>query len=870
MADRYEPKGFESKWQAHWKQLNLFKTREESHREKYYVLDFFPYPSGSGLSVGHCRNYIPTDVLARMKNMQGYNVMHPMGFDSFGLPAENEAIAKKTHPAKMIQNYAANYRRQLELIGTSFDWSRCFSSSDPSYYKWTQWIFKILFERGLAYRKMAAVNWDPVEKTVLADEEVIGGRGWRSGALVEKKYIPQWFLKITAYADRLLEDLDELDWPEGIKQQQRNWIGKSEGIELDFQVVASNNQNLKFTVFTTRVDTIFGVSYCVLAPEHALIEELLKIADQEHQQAVRKYQEQVKVLSDQDRLATNREKTGVFTGCYCINPMSGEKIPIWIADYVLASYGTGAVMGVPGHDERDFEFIKKFNLPCKIVVSSDGTDRDEPLMGKEGVLINSGEYSGLSVLEGIEKISDRLEQSGLGKRKVNYKLRDWLISRQRYWGCPIPIVYDENNNPMAVSDEDLPVVLPEVENYQPANDGSSPLSKISEFVHFEKNGQKYQRETDTMAGYADSSWYFLRFADPHNPNKAWEPEKIKYWLPVDCYVGGAEHAVSHLLYSRFWTKVLYDAGLVPFKEPFQRLLNQGMVLAKTPFRKPLEGEILHVGEQGIQISFEEAGKLPESEVFYQWEKMSKSKGNVVTPDEAVESYGADALRVFELFVAPFEQDMQWSEEGMSGSVRFLNRIFKLVHDCSESFDKDWQSNICSVSLTPTAETIRRLTHQTIGKVTDDIERFSFNTYISGLMIYLNELTDCLKNVSLDATETSEKLALSEALHYLVLLMSPAAPHSADELWKFLGYDGVTYQQNWPVSDAGLAKDNQVTVVVQINGKKRASLKVDADLSKEALEKMALQDPKVQEYIGQQQLKRVIVVPNKLVNIVVSG
>ncbi len=871
MADRYEPKSFESKWQERWEEKDLFLTREEPGRPKFYALDFFPYPSGAGLSVGHCRNYIPTDVLCRMKYMQGYNVLHPMGFDAFGLPAENEAIAKKTHPMPMIQEYSANYQRQMDLIGISYDWSRSFSSCDPSYYKWTQWIFELLYERGLAYREDAAVNWDPVEKTVLADEEVVGGRGWRSGALVEKKHIPQWFFRITEYADRLIEDLDELDWPEGIKQQQRNWIGKSEGLELEFKVETKGNEYLKFTVFTTRIDTLYGVTFCVLAPEHPLVDFLLKNGNEEHVQSIREYREKVQNESEQERLAAGKEKTGVFTGHYTTNPASGENIPIWIADYVLMGYGSGAVMAVPAHDERDYHFAKKYNLPITpVIAESIDAEPILPYLEQSGVLIHSGDFNGLGIQEGSKAISNWAEKKGIGKCQTYYKMRDWLISRQRYWGCPIPMIYDQNGDGHVVPERDLPVLLPNVEHYEPSNDGSSPLSKIEDFATIKtKTEESLTRETDTMAGFACSSWYFLRFADPHNNQKAWDLDKVSYWLPVDCYVGGAEHAVMHLLYARFWTKVLYDAGFVSFKEPFQRLMNQGMVLAQTPFRHPNAGERLSIGEEGIQISFEEAARLPKDQVFYRWEKMSKSKGNVVTPDEAVEKYGADALRVFELFVAPFEQTLQWSEEGMKGSVRFLHRVFKMAEQIKKYFSQDWKKEILNVASTPFAAEVRKYTHQCILKSTEDIEHFAFNTYLSGLMTYLNHMNDALAKLGTDEPNLAEKMAFSEALETFVLLLSPAAPHSADEIWESLGKQKFTYQCSWPIACLELAKEENITVAVQVNGKLRATFEIDSDASDELLKEKALQTEKIAPFIEGKTIGRVIVIKGKLVNIVVS-
>ena len=890
MPDRYEPATFEPKWRERWKAADLFKTREESGRKKFYGLDFFPYPSGAGLSVGHCRNYIPTDVVCRMKFMQGHNVLHPMGFDAFGLPAENEAIKKRTHPRKMIEQYAATYRRQMELIGISYDWSRSFSSSDPDFYKWTEWIFELLYKRGLAYQKMAAVNWDPVEKTVLADEEVIGGLGWRSGVPVEKRFIPQWFFKITEYADRLVDDLDTIDWPEGIKAQQRNWIGRSEGIEFQMHVaqnpapktqeggleVRSNSKPLTFTVFTTRIDTIFGVTFCVLAPEHALVDELLKVVPTENAQQVREYRDSAKRLSDTDRQATGREKTGVFTGAFAINPVNGNRIPIWIADYVLATYGTGAIMAVPGHDSRDFEFARKFKLPVIEVIAPNPANGEAvpqgeealPFEDKDGVMVNSGEYAGMSVAEGQKFLGDWIEAHGIGQRKKQYRLRDWLISRQRYWGCPIPIIHDKDGDLELVPEDCLPVLLPDVENYEPSGDGSSPLKRISDFVNVtDSQGRLGQRETDTMGGFACSSWYFLRFCDPHNFDQAWDKKKADYWMPVDCYVGGAEHAVMHLLYARFWTKVLYDAGLVSVNEPFQTLHNQGQVLAPTPYRHPRENEELPIGEEGIQITYEEAQASPAGQVFYRWARMSKSKGNVVTPDEAVESYGADALRLYELFVAPFPQDVQWQNEGMQGQVRFLSRVFRLVTDMQSLYDPSWRNKIGKLQGPGEHAAIRRATHTAIKKATEDIEKFAFNTYVSALMIFVNTLYELREKMT--QPEPAEALAFSEAIEILILLLSPAAPHSADELWEQIGKKGFTYETEWPVLNPDLIVEDRVTIAIQVNGKLRDTLEVAAGASNEELEKAALATPKVKANVDGKTVRKVIVVPDKLVNIVAN-
>lgn len=892
MFDKYLPAEFEAKWRERWLKADLFKTREEEGRQKFYGLEFFPYPSGAGLSVGHARNYVPPDVTCRMKYMQGYNVLHPMGFDAFGLPAENEAIKRKSHPAPMIENYAANYKRQMDLIGIGFDWSRSFKSSDPSYYKWTQWIFEILYERGLAFRKLGAVNWDPVDKTVLADEEVVAGRAERSGALVEKKWIPQWYFKITDYAQQLIDDLDLIDWPDGIKAMQRNWIGRSEGCQFTFAVAGTGTKEvydleseqpgfdkaLHFDVFTTRIDTIFGVTFCVLAPEHGLL-ELLPVGP-EDKERIKAYQEQAKLLSDVDRQAENREKTGVFTGAYAIHPFTGKHIPIWIADYVLATYGTGGIMAVPGHDQRDFDFAKKFKIDIVPVIVGDG-GLDEVLKAhangkafesKDGTLVNSDYYDGQTVADAQQNLGMRLEADGIGNRKIQYKLRDWLISRQRYWGCPIPIIHTADGDEQMVPLQDLPVELPYVDHYEPSGDGTSPLAHIEEFVNVtDRDGRLARRETDTMGGFACSSWYFLRFCDPENFEKAWDPEKVNYWMPVDCYVGGAEHAVMHLLYARFWTKVLYDTGHVQVREPFTTLKNQGQVLALTPYRKPREGERLEVGEEGVLVSFEEARLLPEEDLTWRWVRMSKSKGNVVTPDEAVEQFGADALRMYLLFVAPFHADVQWSNEGIQGMVRFLSRIFKFSSEIHPYFVDGWKDVLPFEELDDLGKKVRRSTHQAIRNCTKDLEDFGYNTYVSWLMKYLNEL-----NESLDFARTriadNRQLALvfSEALETLILLVSTGAPHSADEIWEALGKEGFTYEADWPKYNEELARESEVTIAVQVNGKLRDTLQVSADIAEDALKALAMDSEKVKTWTEGKEVKKVIVIPGRLVNIVVAG
>lgn len=914
MNDRYEPSSFESDWRERWKTADLFRTREDLNREKFYGLDFFPYPSGAGLSVGHCRNYIPTDVLCRMKFMQGFNVLHPMGFDAFGLPAENEAIKRQSHPAPMIDQYAKRYQDQMELIGIGYDWSRSFKSSDPSYYKWTQWIFKKLYEKGLAYRKDAEINWCPKDKTALANEEVVGGLCERCGTPVEKRAIPQWFFKITEYAQQLIDDLDTVDWPEGIKALQRNWIGRSEGVEFEMEItfsedgdpavppavdsgldgfeVKSSGKALSFRVFTTRIDTIFGMTFCVLAPEHPLVRAIKQSVSADRVAEIETYQASAKALSDMDRQAVNREKTGVFTGAYAINPANDQRVPIFIADYVLMGYGTGAIMAVPAHDQRDFEFAMKFGLDVVPTFEPDGAylnqfasegenlettkaryladakGFDPVFDAKSGAMVNANEFTGMSSEAGAKALADFIETAEIGERKINYKLRDWLISRQRYWGCPIPVVYDKDGHPDVVPDDALPVMLPDVENYAPGDDGSSPLSHIAEFVNATTNdGGLGRRETDTMGGFACSSWYFLRFCDPHNTGQAWDPEKVRYWMPVDCYVGGAEHAVMHLLYARFWTKVLFDLGLVDVREPFQRLMNQGQVLALTPYRQPHEGETLGVGEDGILVSFEEAKVMDDSDLDWRWVRMSKSKGNVVTPEEAVDQYGADALRIYELFVAPFEQNVQWSNDGMQGAVRFLSRVFRLASEIGPIFDAAWKSKIGSTMPDGKSTEIRRATHQFIAKATDDIEKFAFNTYIASAMTTVNTLNDLKKGMN-SPTE-GEKLAMSEAIESLVVCLAPAAPHSADEIWSQLGGQGFTYQMEWPKANSELAKEDKVTIAVQVNGKLRDTLEVAAGTAGEELEQAALASEKVKSFTEGLTVRKVIVVPGKLVNVVAN-
>ncbi len=911
LDEKYNFREIEQKWQARWREADLYRTEQDPDKPKYYGLEFFPYPSGAGLSVGHFKNYAPTDAFLRLKAMQGYNVLHPMGWDAFGQPAENEAIKRQLNPGPMVREFAETYKRQMNLIGMAYDWDREINSSDPSYYRWTQWIFLLLYKRGLAYRQNAPVNWDPIDKTVLANEEVVNGRGWRSGALVEKKNIPQWYLKITAYAERLLTDLDTLDWSEGIKQQQRNWIGRSEGAEVHFRVQEptppqaatlpvkegerSENPSLTgrggepqragvgsaggaspvITVFTTRPDTLWGATFMVLAPEHPLVQTL---TTPEQGEAVATYAARAGRETEMDRQAEGREKTGVFTGAYAVNPVNGQPVPVWIADYVLMGYGTGAIMAVPAHDQRDFDFARKFGLPIVPVYQEPGQEiSGEAMMAAttdKGVLVNSGPFDGRAYSkETVREVAEWLEADGLGKPVVTYRFRDWLLSRQRYWGVPIPIIHCPACGDVAVPDDQLPVVLPPVENYQPTGTGEGPLASIPSFVQTTcpQCGGAARRETDTMAGFACSSWYFLRFADPHNDNEAFSREAVDYWLPVDTYVGGAEHAVMHLLYARFWTKVLFDAGMIGFAEPFTRLRNQGMMLAHTPGRKPSAGENAD-GEGGekiedwVAVKPDDLGKYDPSEITYRWAKMSKSAGNVVTPDEAAERFGADSLRVYEMFVAPFEETVQWSEEGIRGSAKFLARVYRLVAQYGPLAPNSGGTRTeGAASSAPTSErALRRKTHQTLLRVADDLEQFRFNTAVAGMMEWVNACYDVAN--AMPVGERSP--ALDEAMEYLLLALAPFAPHLADELWtEGLGQSGFLYRHPWPQADPEVAKNDEITLVVQINGKVRDKLTAPADSDQAVLQEMALASPKVRELLNGSAPSKVIVVPGKLVNIV---
>ncbi|MEB7772584.1 leucine--tRNA ligase [Kurthia gibsonii] len=795
----------EKKWQKYWDEHQSFKTVNDDLKPKFYALDMFPYPSGAGLHVGHPEGYTATDILSRFKRMQGYNVLHPMGWDAFGLPAEQYALDTGNDPAEFTAQNIATFKRQIQELGFSYDWDREINTTDPSYYKWTQWIFIQLYKKGLAYIDEVAVNWCPALGTVLANEEVIDGKSERGGHPVERRPMKQWMLKITAYADRLIDDLEDVDWPENIKDMQRHWIGRSEGAEVDFKIKGTDKQ---FRVFTTRPDTLFGATYTVLAPEHEFVKD---ITTPEQKEAVQAYLDQVKMKSDLERTDLAKEKTGVFTGAYAINPINGQEVPIWIADYVLASYGTGAIMAVPAHDERDYEFAKQFDLP--IIPVLEGGNIEEAAFTEDGPHINSGFLNGLDKEEGIQKAIAWLEENKVGEKKVTYRLRDWLFSRQRYWGEPIPIIHWEDGSITTVPEDQLPLELPKTKDIHPSGTGESPLANIAEWVNVvdPETGMKGRRETNTMPQWAGSSWYFLRYIDPHNTEAIADPELLKRWLPVDIYIGGQEHAVLHLLYARFWHKVLYDLGVVPTKEPFQKLFNQGMILG--------EGN----------------------------EKMSKSKGNVVNPDDIIESHGADTLRLYEMFMGPLEASIPWSTNGLDGARRFLDRVWRLFinEETGALADKIQDSN---------DTTLEKVYNQTVQKVTDNNENIRFNTSISQMMVFINE---CYK---------AEVVPTAYAEGF-VKMLSPIAPHLAEELWAKLGHtESITYAE-WPTYDETKLVDDEVEIVVQINGKVRAKLLVAKDASREDLEKAALENENVQEHIDGKEIKKLIAVPGKLVNIV---
>ena len=802
----YNHKEIEKKWQKYWAKNNCFNTLDDPNKEKFYALDMFPYPSGQGLHVGHPEGYTATDILSRMKRAQGYNVLHPMGWDAFGLPAEQYALDTGNDPAEFTKKNIETFRRQINSLGFSYDWNREINTTDPEYYKWTQWIFTKLYEKGLAYEAEVAVNWVPELGTVISNEEVIDGKSERGGYDVVRRPMRQWMLKITAYADRLLEDLELVDWPESIKDMQRNWIGRSEGANVTFKVAGTEES---FTVFTTRPDTLFGATYTVLAPELELVK---KITTPEQTAAVEAYIEETSKKSDLNRTDLAKEKTGVFTGAYAINPVNGQEIPIWIGDYVLASYGTGAIMAVPAHDERDYEFAKTFGIDILPVIA--GGDITTEAYTGDGPHINSDFLNGLNKAEAIAKMNEWLEENHVGKKEVSYRLRDWLFSRQRYWGEPLPVLHWEDGTTTTVPESELPLRLPVTSDIRPSGTGESPLANIDEWVNVvdPETGMKGKRETNTMPQWAGSSWYYLRFIDPHNKNEIADFEKLKRWLPVDIYIGGAEHAVLHLLYARFWHKFLYDIGVVPTKEPFQKLYNQGMIL----------------GENN--------------------EKMSKSRGNVVNPDDVVAKYGADTLRLYEMFMGPLDASIAWNENGLEGSRKFLDRVWRLIVD-EEGKMRDRITTINDGRLT-------KVYHQTVKKVTEDMANLHFNTAISQLMVFVNEAN------KVDALPY-------EYVEGFVQLLAPIAPHIGEELWQILGNEESLTYVPWPTYDEAALVEDEVEVVFQVNGKLRGKQNVARGLSKEELEQIAMNHEAVKEFIEGKTVRKVIAVPDKLVNIVAN-
>ena len=824
----------EEKWQRYWREKKVYNSSNNSDLPKYYVLDMFPYPSGSGLHVGHPLGYIASDIISRYKRTKGFNVLHPMGFDSFGLPAEQYAIKTGQHPKITTENNIVRFKEQLNKLGLSYDWDREIKTSDSSYYKWTQWIFlkiynsyfdkeknkavniddlkipkglendqinKFIDSKRLAYIDTIDVNWCEELGTVLANEEVIGGLSERGGYPVIRKPMKQWVMRITDYADRLLEDLEDLDWPESIKSSQRNWIGKSEGAEISFQV----DNNNKIDVFTTRPDTIFGATYLVLAPEHPILD--LIVAENQKEE-INKYKEIASSKSDLERQENQKNKTGVFTGSYAINPMSNKKIPIWISDYVLYGYGTGAIMAVPAHDERDYEFANKFNLEIVKVINS----KDDFYSGS-GEIINSGKYNGIDSLEFKAVVTEILEKKGMGKKTTNYKLRDWIFTRQRYWGEPIPILHSDNGT-KSVDEKNLPLELPEVDSYLPTADGMSPLARNDEWKSVSINGKKYLRETNTMPQWAGSCWYYLRFLDPKNEFNFASEESIKYWMPVDLYIGGQEHAVLHLLYSRFWHHVLYDLGLVSTKEPFKKLYNQGMIL----------------GDDGT--------------------KMSKSRGNVINPEEIMDEYGADSMRLYEMFMGPLNKSKPWSTKGLQGCFRFVNKLWSIIVD---------ENGNLSTKIVDSDEKDKDtlfLHHQTIKKIGEDIENLHFNTAVSQLMIYCNHLQKC--------NTVSKKL-----IEELVIILSPFVPHLSEEFWNFLGHSETITYQSWPQFDESLMQQDKVTIAVQVNGKLRANINISKDLEEKDVVSEALSLDNVEKYTSEGNIVKTIYVPNRLLNFVVQ-
>ena len=797
----YNFKEIEPKWQKYWDENKTFKTDSwDFSKPKYYALDMFPYPSGQGLHVGHPEGYTATDIICRMKRMQGYNVLHPMGWDAFGLPAEQYAIKTGNHPEGFTKKNIETFKRQLKMLGFSFDWDREISTCDPKFYKWTQWIFKNMYLDGLVELVDMPVNWCEGLGTVLSNDEVIDGKSERGGFPVVRKNMKQWVMDIPKYAEILLEGLNEIDWPESTKEIQRNWIGKSVGAEVTFKIAGKDNKS--FVVFTTRPDTLYGATYCVLAPEHELV---AKITTLEQKNAVDEYRKLAASKSDLERTDLNKEKTGVFTGSYAINPVNGKEIPIWISDYVLQSYGTGAIMAVPAHDQRDYEFAKKFGLD--IIQVLEGGDISKEAFTEDGIHINSGDLNGLNKQDAIDKIINWLEEKGIGHKKVNYKMREWIFARQRYWGEPIPIVFTEDNKIHVLADEDLPLILPELEDYKPSKSGASPLEKATAWVNTTFENQKARRETSTMPGSAGSSWYFLRYIDPHNDKEIADPELLKHWMPVDLYMGGPEHAVGHLMYSRFWNNYLYKKGVSPVKEPFAKLRHQGMIL----------------GSNG--------------------EKMSKSKGNVINPDDMVKQYGADALRIYEMFMGPIDAAKPWDPNGIDGSKKFIDRVWRLFKESGKVVDKPNKN-------------LEKAYNYTVKKVTNDYETMNFNTAISQMMIFIN------------LANKEEVLPLEYAEGFLKLL-NPVAPHITEELWSEMGHTETITYSTWPTFDEAKTQEDTISLPVQINGKLRANVEIEKDEDQESVKQKVHNNDKIQAQIEEKQIVKEIYVPNRIYNIVIK-
>jgi leucyl-tRNA synthetase len=828
---RYNPKEIEPRWQQKWQDSKIYEASDTSDKPKKYIMEYFPYPSGAAMHVGHVRNYTIGDAISRFNRMRGFNVLHPMGWDAFGLPAENYAMKTGISPQQAIKENTARFKQQLMQMGFSYDWSREFASSDPDYYKWTQWFFLLLHKRGLAYQKESLQWWCPIDKTVLANEQVEEGKCWRCGSVVEKKALKQWFFRITDYADRLEKDLDDVNWSEGIKNMQRNWIGHKTGINVTYKTTDAGAEE-EITVFTTRPDTNYGATFIVLAPEHPFVQkvmnqEIMPAKGPSHWQAVQHYVQKALAKSELERQEEGRLKTGAFTGLHVVNPLNGKELPVWVSDFVLAGFGTGAVVGVPGHDMRDFDFAKQFDIPIeRVVVGPDGDvspiTTPEQVQEHSGKMMNSGPLDGMEITDAIEKMKDLMEAQGMGERTHTYRIRDWLISRQRYWGAPIPMIHCEKDGVVPVPEDQLPVKLPDMQSYEPSGDGRSPLARVPEWVNTicPKCGGPATRETDTMDGFACSSWYFLRFADPHNSERAFDPEKIKYWLPVDDYIGGAEHAVMHLLYARMWTKVMQDEGLIDFGEPFKTLRNHGMILA------------------------------PDGR------KMSKSWGNTIEPGSLIEQgYGADSIRIMELFIGPWNQTVNWSIEGMGGSFRFLQRVWKLAQEVTEAGDGEDKADVSEM---------RRIINRTTKKVGDDLDSLSFNTAVAAMMEAVNGLY-----VAKAATPFSEAPKTWRwAIETLLQTLSPFAPHLTEELWEQFGHQDSIHTTDWPVYDEQYLTSDRMTIAVQVNGKVRGEVAVASGATEEEVVAAAKQSEKAAGYLEGKDIRKTIYVPKKLVSFVV--